>query len=142
MKSMDQYLQESAPQRGKIILVDAVNTFVIKGSGIFKQMHELLEKYSIKKIILTNANDKQMENFGLNDLPYEVFTLKHNPEKTNPKYFKIMLNHFNLNPEEVIYFEHNRDAVKSAQSIGIISFHYNKDKKDLVSLKKFLDKNL
>ena len=78
----------------KIILVDAVNTFVIKGSGIFKKMYELLEKYSVKKIILTNANDEQMENFGLNDMPYEVFTLKHNPEKTNPKYFKIMLSNF------------------------------------------------
>lgn len=126
----------------KIILVDAVNTFVIKSSGIFKQMYELLEKYSIKKIILTNANDEQMENFGLNDMPYEVFTLKHNPEKTNPKYFKIMLNHFNLTSKDVIYFEHNEDAVKSAQSIGITSLHYDKDKKDLVSLKEFLDENL
>ena len=126
----------------KIILVDAVNTFVIKGSGIFKQMYELLEKYPIKKIILTNANDEQMENFGLNDLPYEVFTLKHNPEKTNPQYFKIMLNHFNLTSKDVIYFEHNRYAIKSAQSIGIASFYYDKDKKDLVSLKRFIDKNL
>ena len=117
----------------KIILVDAVNTFVIKGSGIFKQMYELLEKYSVKKIILTNANEEQMDNFGLNDMPYEVFTLKHNPEKTNPKYFKIMLNHFNLTSKDVIYFEHNKDAVKSAQSIGIASLHYDKDKKDLVN---------
>ena len=126
----------------KIILVDAVNTFVIKGSGIFKKMYELLEKYSVKKIILTNANEEQMENFGLNDVPYEVFTLKHNPEKTNPQYFKIMLNHFNLTSKDVIYFEHNKDAVKTAQSIGITSFHYDKDKKDLISLKEFLDENL
>lgn len=37
-------------------------------------------------------------------------------------------------------FQYN--AVKSAESIGIKTFHYDKDKKDLVSLKNFLDKNL
>lgn len=28
----------------KIILVDAVNTFVVKGEGVFKDMQELLER--------------------------------------------------------------------------------------------------
>lgn len=42
----------------------------------------------------------------------------------------------------VIYFEHNEDAVKSAQSVGIPTYHYDKDKPDLVELKKFIDKNL
>ena len=126
----------------KTILVDAVNTFVIKGEGIFQEMYKMLEGYQNKKIILTNADDEQLKNFGLDNMPYEVFTLKHNPEKTNPKFFEIMLKHFNLTAKDVIYFEHNSDAVKSAQSIGIIAFNYDKDKKDLVSLKKFLDKNL
>ena len=40
----------------KTILVDAVNTFVIKGDGIFKEMSELLEQYPNRKIILTNAD--------------------------------------------------------------------------------------
>ena len=47
-----------------------------------------------------------------------------------------------LKPEDVIYFEHNTEAVKSAQSLGIISYHYDSDKKDLESLKTFLDNNL
>jgi hypothetical protein len=53
-----------------------------------------------------------------------------------------MLKHFNLQPKDVIYFEHNFEAVKSAQSVGIISFRYDPDKKDLVALKNFLDENL
>lgn len=126
----------------KIILVDAVDAFVIEGKGIFKDMYEILEEYPNKKIILTNANDEQMEKFGLNDMPYEVFTLKHNPEKTDPKYFEIMLKHFNLNAKDVIYFEHNEDAVKSARSIGIIALHYDANKKDLIALKKFINENL
>ena len=125
----------------KTILVDAINTFVIKGNGIFQEMYKLLEEYPNKKKILTNANNEQMENFGLNKIPYEIFTLKHNPEKTDPKYFQIMLKHFSLDVEEVIYIEHNQEAVKSAESIGIKSYYYDPEKKDLKALKEFLDKN-
>jgi hypothetical protein len=34
------------------------------------------------------------------------------------------------------------DAVKSAQSVGINTYFYDNDTKDLESLKKFLDDNL
>ena len=126
----------------KTILVDAVDTFVIEGVGIFAAMHVLLEKYPNRKIILTNANDAQMITYGLDKMPYEIYTLKHNPDKTDPVYFHKMLKHFNLSVADVIYFEHNADAVKSAQSVGIVSFHYDPDKKDLVALKRFLDMHL
>lgn len=125
----------------KIILVDAVNTFIIKEEGIFNEMYKMLEQYPNRKIILTGANDEEMEKFGLNNMPYEVFTLKHNPEKTDPKYYKMMIKYFNLNIKDVIYFEHNEDAVKSAQSIGLNTFHYDKDLKDIIGVKKFIDEN-
>jgi HAD superfamily hydrolase (TIGR01509 family) len=126
----------------KTILVDAVDTFVIEGEGIFQPMFDVLEQYPNRKIILTNADDEQMKEFGLENMPYELFTLKHNPDKTDSEYFKKMLAHFELKPEEVVYFEHNPDAVKSAQSVGIASYHYDSEKKDLESLKNFLDNNL
>ena len=126
----------------KTILVDAINTFVIKDEGIFEAMRVLLEQYSNRKIILTNADDEQMKKYDSDNMPYEVFTLKHNPEKTDPRYFEKMLEFFNLNAGDVVYFEHNENAVKSAQSVGIKTYHYNKDKKDLESLKKFLDDNI
>lgn len=126
----------------KTILVDAINAFVIKGEGIFQEMFDLLEKYPNKKIILTNADDEQMEKFGLNNMPYEVFTLKHNPDKIDPKYYERMLKYLKLDRNDVIHFEHNEDAVKSAKSAGIVTYHYNKDEKDLESLKNFLDGNL
>ena len=126
----------------KTILADAVDAFVIEGEGIYKPLHDLLEKYSNRKIILTNANDEQMIEFGLNNMPYEVFTLKHSPDKPDPSYFKTMLAHFGLKPGSVVYFEHNPDAVKSAESVGIPSYHYDSEKKDIVALKQFLDANL
>jgi len=126
----------------KTILVDAVGTFIIEGKGIFKPMFDLLEKYPNRKIILTNANDAQIQTFGLTDLPYEMFTLKHDPDKTDPVYFKKMLKHFNLKPKEVIYFEHNIDALKCAKSAGIVSYHYDSERKDIKALKNFIDKNI
>ena len=126
----------------KTILVDAINTFVIKDEGIFEDMHKMLETWPNRKIILTGANDEQMVMFGLDKMPYEVFTLKHDPEKTDPSYYKTMLKHFDLNPDDVIYFEHSLEAGNSARSVGINSFHYDKDAKDLAGLKKFIEANL
>ncbi len=121
----------------KTILVDAVDTFVIEGEGIFQPMFKLLEQYPNRKIVLTNANDEQVIEFGLTNLPYELYTLKHHPDKTDPKYFEQMLKHFNLTSSDVIYFEHNLEAVKSAQFLGITSYHYDPDERDLENLKKF-----
>ena len=126
----------------KTILVDAINAFVIEGQGIFQEMYDLLEAFPNRKIILTGANDEQFKEFGLDKMPYEVFTLKHNPEKIDPEYYKNLFNHFSLRSDDVIYFEHNADAVKSAQSVGIRTYFYDKDKKDLVELKRFLTENL
>ena len=118
-------------------VVETDNTF-----KVFEEMHDLLETYPNRKIILTGANDEQYKIFGLDKMPYEVFTPKHNPEKTALEYYKTMLEHFGLNKDDVIYFEHNSAAVKSAQSVDIKSYFYDNDKRDLVTLKKFLDENL
>ena len=126
----------------KTILVDAIDCFVSDTGEIYKEMHELLETYPNRKIILTGANDEQFKKFGLDKMPYEVFTLKHNPEKTDPSYYKKMLENFGLSKDEVIYFEHNLEAIKSAQSVGINSHFFDYDKKDLNALKEFLDNNL
>ncbi len=126
----------------KTILVDAMGTFVIEGSGIYLPLFELLESYPNRKIILTNASDEQIVQFGLVNMPYEIFTLKHNPDKVDPNYFKQMLDNFSLGIDDVVYFEHNLDAVKSAESVGIKSFHYDPEKKDLSSLRDFLDNNI
>ena len=105
-------------------------------------MQDLLEAFPNRKIILTGANDEQFKEFGLDKMPYEVFTLKHNPEKTDSTYYEAMLKHFGLTREDVVYFEHNPEAVKSAQSVGIKTYYYDPDKKDLQALKSFLTENL
>lgn len=129
----------------KTILVDAVDAFVVEkndGFIIFKEMHDLLETFPNRKIILTGANDEQFKTFRLDTMPYEVFTLKHNPEKTDPKYYEVLLERYGLSADDVVHFEHNPDAVKSAESLGIHTFYYDSEKRDLEALKSFLTANL
>ena len=123
------------------ILVDAWNTFVLE-EGIDQEMYNLLEEYANPKIVVTNANDEQIIEFGMEDLPYELFTLKHDPDKPDPKYFETLLENYDLDSEKVIYFEHSAEAVKSARSLGITTYHFDKEKRDLNELKRFLDENL
>jgi FMN phosphatase YigB (HAD superfamily) len=126
----------------KTILVDAVFTFVSEEGVIFQELYDLLEKYPNPKVIVTNAAYEKYEQYSLNKMPYEVFTLQHDPEKTASEYFKTLLEHFGLTKDQVVYFEHNPEAVNSAESVGIVSYHYDENKKDLAALKDFLDQKL
>ena len=51
----------------KIILVDAIHVFVIKGEGIFQEMFDMLEQYPNRKILLTNANNEEICSEREND---------------------------------------------------------------------------
>ena len=126
----------------KTILVDAIDAFVVEtenGFEIFEPMRKMLDEFPNTKIILTGANDEQFKKFGLDKMPYEVFTLKHNPEKTSPEYYKKMLEHFNLTSEDVVYFEHNPEAVKSAKSVDIKTHFWDNEKRPLRELSIFLE---
>src|SRR3989338_333951 len=128
----------------KTILIDAVDAFVVEtenGFENFEPMRKMLDEFPNRKIILTGANDEQFKKFGLDKMPYEVFTLKHNPEKTDPKYYELMLKNFNLNSDDVVYFEHNPEAVKSAQSVGIKTHFWDNEKRPLRELTIFLEHN-
>ncbi|HRN86391.1 MAG TPA: hypothetical protein PK863_03630 [Candidatus Dojkabacteria bacterium] len=125
----------------KTILVDAYKTFVFDGK-VFDEMYQLLEKYPNPKIILTNANDEEIKMLGLVNLPYELYSLKHKPDKTDPAFFEKLLKDKNLIPEDFVYFEHTPEAVESASTIGIVSYYYDDRIKNLYALDKFLRENL
>jgi HAD superfamily hydrolase (TIGR01509 family) len=125
----------------KTILVDAVFCFVTD-MVIDTELYRLLESYPNRKILLTGANDEQFAAWGLAAMPYPVFTLKHHPEKTDPEYYQLMLAHLGLTASDVVYFEHNPDAVASAQSVGIPTHFYDEHTKDYAALREFLNENL
>lgn len=126
----------------KTILVDGISGLILKNGSLQQEMYELLEQYPNPKLVLTGANDEQWKQFNLDISPYEVFTLKHNPEKTDPEYFKILLGKYNLSPDGVIYFEHSREAADTAISVGIKTYFYDHTTQDIPALKQFIDANL
>lgn len=126
----------------KTILVDAVETFLVKEEGIFTAMHELLEEYPNKKIVLTMAPPDLRKIYEMDNLPYEVWSSDLDPKKSDPKFYEDVLAHFNLKPENVVYFEHDPKAVESAASVGILTHYYDPRTRDLEALREFLDTNL
>lgn len=126
----------------KTILIDAINGLILENGTVFKDMQELFDSYPNRKIVLTSANDEQFKHFNLDKSPYEVFTLKHDPEKTDKRYFEILLEIYNIEPEDTVYFEHNQKAVETAKSVGIPTYFYDHTKEDLGALKTFIDQNL
>ncbi len=119
----------------KIILIDAVDCLVDSKGIINNKIKNLVKKFKNRKIVLTNANDSE-KNLFLRNISYEVFTLKHNPNKKNPNYYKKFLSKYNFKPQQLIYFEHDIDAVKSAKSQGIITHHFDGN---INNLKSFLN---
>ena len=126
----------------KTILVDAVHTLVSADGIVNTKLFNLLEAFPNNKIILTNANDEQMLKQGFEKLPYKVFSLKHNPDKSEVSYYKIMFKTLELKAEETIYFDHNIIAVNNAQKVGIKSMLYVDDSSSLINLERFIKQNL
>lgn len=125
----------------KTILVDAIDGIILKDGTVFEEMRKMLETFPNEKIVLTGANDEQFKQFNLDQSPYPVFTLKHDPEKTDPKYFEILLEQYKLKPSDVVYFEHNKEAADVANAASIKTLYYDAEKRDLVELEAFLREN-
>ncbi|MDX1315541.1 MAG: hypothetical protein R3356_08570 [Eudoraea sp.] len=125
----------------KTILVDAWNTLITE-KGVDPDLKHLLDQYPNPKIIVTNANAEEQRAFGMVNLPYPLYTMNHHPDKTDPYYFECLLNNYDLEADETIYFEHNADAVASSASAGIKAYWFDKDLRDLNKLKDFLQASL
>jgi len=78
----------------KTILVDAMGTLVVDGQ-VDAKMKGMLDSFPNRKIILTNANVEQRAEH-LPNMPYEMFSLDHNPNKIDGGYYEKMLEYFNL----------------------------------------------
>jgi FMN phosphatase YigB (HAD superfamily) len=126
----------------KTILIDAIHTFINSQGEVDEKIFELLEEYSEHKIICTNAGPEKIREYNLDILKYPVFTLSREPAKTDPEYFELLMQEFNLFPSECMYIEHDKDAVISAQSIGIACHHFDSEERDLTLLKRFLNNNI
>src|SRR3989344_2965744 len=119
------------------ILVDAINCLINKEKGLNKELAEFLKDTNKKIIVVTNA-DKDSIKHQIKGYDFEVFSMDKNPEKLNPIYFRKLLESHKLNEKEVIYFDHKKENINSAKSIGIQSELYQNNSQ----IKNFVEQNL
>lgn len=125
----------------KTILIDAVHTFIDSNGIIDTKIEDILDAYELPKIIVTNASVETFQKLAMDLLPYPVFTLSGEPRKSNPEYFQMLMQEYNIFPDECLYFEHDKEALKAAQQLGIKTHYFDSEKKDYTSLQEFLAHN-
>ena len=59
---------------------------LLKKKEINKELYKILEGFSNKKIILTNANQNERRDYGIIEMLILFFSLNHDPEN-RPKIF-------------------------------------------------------
>jgi hypothetical protein len=75
-------------------------------------------------------------------MPYQIFSLDHQPDKTDPEYFVKMLAILWLSPEDLVYFERNSTSVAAGKSVWIRTYHYDIEKRDIAALQEFITINM
>ena len=104
-----------------------------------------------KKIILATATNIELINKVLPHFDLDIFDEIHSENtlkvgKNNPKFFKLLLKHLNLNAEEVFLFEDSFEAILNARKEGIeccaLIHNFNKHHyKELKENTRFVIKN-
>ncbi|PIN90511.1 hypothetical protein COU60_01680 [Candidatus Pacearchaeota archaeon CG10_big_fil_rev_8_21_14_0_10_34_76] len=126
----------------RLILVDGMHCLYNEDFDLNSELLNFLHSFNTHYLLAVNKfrdegrNLVKSTNFPAN---WEAFSLEeHKIKKDDPKYFETLLKQFNLVPEEVIYFDHDKKNVETAKKLGILSKHYD----GINSIKKFITDNI
>ncbi|PIZ80011.1 hypothetical protein COX99_03495 [Candidatus Pacearchaeota archaeon CG_4_10_14_0_2_um_filter_31_10] len=128
----------------RLILVDGMHCIYDENFNLNKELLEMINSFNSHNVLAVNKLREKGCSLVKNHSPgqdtnWEAFSLEENEiKKENLEYFKILLKRFNLIPEEVIYFDHDKKNVETAGKLGILSKQYT----DVKSTKKFIEDNL
>lgn len=124
-------------RKRRTILVDFVNCLVEKDANkINKELADLLEGYNTKIIVVTNADYIDVKKV-LSAFDFQIFTLNKEPDKSKPEFFEKLLKEYKLDPDSLVYIDHKKENVSSANKVGIKSELY----KSIEKSKEFIDFN-
>jgi alanyl-tRNA synthetase len=128
----------------RLILVDGMDCVYDEDFKINEELLKIINNFNTHTILTVNGfrekgyNLIKSQSTGY-DTNWKAFSLEEEKiKKENPEYFNTLLKRFNLVPEEVIYFDHDKNSIKTAEKLGILSKHYT----DINSIKKFIEDNL
>ncbi len=122
----------------RLILVDGMHCLYDENFNLNQELLDFVNSFNSHNVLVVNKFREKGRSL-VNETNWKVFSLEENGiKKDNPEYFKELLKRFNLIPEEVIYFDHDKKNVETAQKLGILSKHYT----DIKSTKRFIEDNL
>lgn len=127
----------------RLILVDGMHCLYDENFNLNRELLDIINLLNTHTILIVNKFKEKGHNLALTDANYssnwKAFSLEDKDiTKSNPEYFKALLKKFNLAPEEVMYFDHDKKNIETASKLGILSKHYTDNK----SIKKFIEENL
>ncbi len=127
-----------------IILVDAIHCLIDKEKGVNIELADFLrslrDNSAVRIIIVTNAPKEEIKE-KIKPYNFEIFTLEKDPDKTNPEYFKKMIQRYNWIDSEkrIIYFDHSKENIESAKKAGINLVKWYKNDAEI---KKWINENI
>ena len=127
----------------RIILVDGMHCLYDENFNLNQELLEAVNSFNSHYILVGNKFREKGYNLVKNyssgqDTNWKAFSLEEKEiKKDNPEYFKEIIKKFNLVPEEIIYFDHDKTNIETAKKLGILSQHYI----DIKQVKKFIEEN-
>jgi len=125
-------------KKKRVILVDGMSCLYDKEFKINEKLFNILESANTKKILVVNGFRKEAEQL-LKNKGYNVFSFDGKIKKNNENFFKKLLEEYSLNANEVIYFDHDKLNVESANRAGINSIIYEDN---ISKIEKFILENI
>ena len=61
------------------------------------------------------TNNPDIALFDAVPFVMDIFSLSNTLSKKDPKYFQILMEKYNLTPEDIVYFDHKQEHVDAAQ---------------------------
>ena len=119
----------------RTIFLDGMHCIYDKDFNINQELLNIVNSFEENKILVVNGfREKGHKVLGEK---FKAFSLEEEGiKKSNPEYFKRLMSKFNLKPKNCVYFDHSEENVKSAESLGIKSFHYKNNNQQI---KQFLE---
>lgn len=113
----------------KTLLVDAVRTIIssdkeytIDTWWLNKDLADyLITLNNCRIIVVTNAPDLKFAKIQryLADYDFEIYSLENNPWKTDPEFFKKLLQDKKINASDCFYLDHKQENLEAAVMNGI-----------------------
>ncbi len=118
----DVFMEHNKTKR--TILVDGMHCLYDENFKINKDLLIALNKIDAKKILVVNGyREKARETISAPN--FDFFSLEEEGiKKDDPEFFKTLMKKYNLDVDDLIYFDHVEESVKNAENLGIVSSHY------------------